>query len=96
MDYNSSFENKQFNVDHSVYDNLNDTLVNTCPCLSLQVLPCNLWLTVKLDTNATPVAHHTHVPVPLHWQDEVKAGLDQDVRLGVPIRENQSLGVTAW
>ena len=30
-----------------------------------------------------PVAHHTTVTVPLHWQDEVKARLDQDVRLGV-------------
>ena len=49
---------------------------------------------LMVDTNATPVAHHTPVPVPLHWQDKVKAGLDQDVR-GVPIGENQSLGVTA-
>ena len=38
---------------------------------------------LMVDTNATPVAHHTPVPVPLHWQDEVKSGLDQDVRLGV-------------
>ena len=29
----------------------------------------------------TPTAHHTPVPVPLHWQDQVKAGLDQDVTL---------------
>ena len=38
---------------------------------------------LMVDTNATPVAHHTPVPVPLHWQDEVKSGLDQDVCLGV-------------
>ena len=38
---------------------------------------------LTVDTNATPVAHHTPVPVPLHWQDEVKSGLDQDVHLGV-------------
>ena len=38
---------------------------------------------LMVDPNATPVAHHTPVPVPLHWQDEVKAGLDQDIRLGV-------------
>lgn len=30
-----------------------------------------------------PVAHHSPVPVPIHWQEEVKAGLDQNVRLGV-------------
>ena len=36
-----------------------------------------------LDEDATPVAHHTPIPVAIHWQDEVKAGLDRDVRLGV-------------
>lgn len=36
-----------------------------------------------VDTNAKPIAHHTPVPVPLHWQEEVKAVLDQNVRLGV-------------
>lgn len=38
---------------------------------------------LMIDPEAKPVAHHTPVPVPLHWQDAVKAGLDQDVRLGV-------------
>ena len=38
---------------------------------------------IMIDNDAKPVAHHTPVPVPLHWQDEVKAGLDQDVLLGV-------------
>jgi hypothetical protein len=36
-----------------------------------------------VDPDAEPVAHHTPVPVPIHWKEEVKAGLDQDVRLGV-------------
>ena len=36
-----------------------------------------------IDTQATPTAHHSPIPVPLHWQDEVKADLDRDVRLGV-------------
>ena len=36
-----------------------------------------------IDPYVTPKAHHTPIPVPLHWQEEVKAGLDQDVRLGV-------------
>ena len=38
---------------------------------------------LMVDPDATPTAHHTPVPVPLHWQDQVKAGLDQDVRLEV-------------
>lgn len=40
-------------------------------------------LRLMLDEDATPVAHNTPIPVAIHWQDEVKAGLDQDVRLGV-------------
>ena len=40
-------------------------------------------LRLNIDPNAKPVAVHTPIPVPLHWQEEVKAGLDRDVRLGV-------------
>ena len=40
-------------------------------------------LRLMIDPNATPTAHHSPIPVPLHWQEEVKAGLDRDVRLGV-------------
>ena len=36
-----------------------------------------------IDPQAIPTAHHSPIPVLLHWQDEVKAGLDRDVRLGV-------------
>ena len=35
------------------------------------------------DPEATPVAHHKPLPVDLHWRKEIKAGLDQDVCLGV-------------
>ena len=38
---------------------------------------------LMIDANAKPVAHHNPIPVPLHWQEEVKAGLDQDIRLKV-------------
>ena len=38
---------------------------------------------LMVDPDAKPVAYHTPVPVPLHWQEAVKAGLDQDVQLGV-------------
>ena len=55
---------------------------NTC---AHQPLPVMTGPPIKLmiDQDATPVAYHTPIPVPLHWQEEVKAGLDQDVRLGV-------------
>jgi len=38
---------------------------------------------LMIDPTAKPVAHHSPIPVALHWQDAVKAGLDQDVDLGV-------------
>ena len=38
---------------------------------------------LMVDPEAEPIAHHTPVPVPLHWRDAVKAGLDHDVQLGV-------------
>ncbi len=40
-------------------------------------------LRLKIDPLAAPMAHHSPIPVPLHWQEEVKAGLDRDVWLGV-------------
>jgi len=36
-----------------------------------------------VNPDAKPVARHSTVPVPLHWRDAVKEGLDRDVRLGV-------------
>ena len=55
---------------------------NTC---EHQQLPLMSGVPRRLLVNpdAEPVAHHTPIPVPLHWQEEVKAGLDQDVPLGV-------------
>ena len=40
---------------------------------------------LMVDPDVKPVAHHTPVlvPVPIHRRSELKAGLDQDVRLGV-------------
>ena len=55
---------------------------NTCPHQMLPLMqgpPMHLMI----DENATPVAHHTPVPVPIHWQEQVKADLDRDVALGV-------------
>ena len=40
-------------------------------------------LRLIIDKDATLVARHNPIPVAVHWQDEVKAGLDDDVRLGV-------------
>ena len=40
-------------------------------------------LALHIDPTATPKPCHTPIPIPIHWQEEVKRGLDRDVRLGV-------------
>ena len=55
---------------------------NTCEHQQLPLME-GPPMRLMIDKNAEPTAHHTPIPVPLHWQDEVKAGLDQDVALGV-------------
>ena len=55
---------------------------NCCEC---QPLPDMHGPPVKihLTEDAKPVASHSPIPVPLHWQKKVKAGLDRDVAIGV-------------
>ena len=69
------------------------SIFNTCPH---QPLPSVTGppLRLMLHEDATPVAHHTPIHVAIHWQDEVKAGHDQDVRLGVLERVPISTPVT--
>lgn len=40
-------------------------------------------LRLMVDKDAKPVAFHKPIPVPLHWRDKIKEGIDMDVRLGV-------------
>ena len=62
---------------------------NTC---EHQPLPRMTGPPMKLmiDTNATPVAHHTPYRVPIHLQESTKKGLDKDVKLKVlePVPDN--------
>ena len=55
---------------------------NTCEHQTLPLMD-GPPMRLMIDPYATPTAHHSPIPVPLHWQDEVKAGLDRDVKLGV-------------
>lgn len=55
---------------------------NTCEHQALPMMegpPMKLMINPK----AEPIAYHSLIPVPIHWQEEVKAGLDRDVCLGV-------------
>ena len=55
---------------------------NTCTHQPLPMMT-GKKLRLYIDKDAKPVAYHTPIPIPIHWRDDVKAGLDQDVRLGV-------------
>ena len=50
---------------------------------------------LMIDQNAKPVAIHKAIPVPIHFQEDVKEGLNTDVRLGVlePVPEGTP---TTW
>uniref|UniRef100_A0A0L8GNU8 Uncharacterized protein n=1 Tax=Octopus bimaculoides TaxID=37653 RepID=A0A0L8GNU8_OCTBM len=43
----------------------------------------DLPIRLMVDPNAKPVAHHMPIPVPIHWQEKVKVGLDYVVQLGI-------------
>ena len=62
--------------------NFRSSTFNTC---EHQHLPLMAGVTMRhmVNANAEPVAHPTPITVPLHWQSDVKAGLNHDVLLGV-------------
>ena len=63
-------------------DYYSSSTFNTCehqPLTKMDGPPLRLMI----DKDADPVACHKAIPVPLHWQAEVKEALDRDVQLGV-------------
>ena len=63
-------------------DHYKSSTFNTCEHQTLLLMDTP-HLKMMVDPQAEPVAYHTPVPVPLHWRDPVKAGLDHDVQMGV-------------
>ena len=55
---------------------------NVCECQPLPEMH-GPPLKIFLQDGAKPVAAHTPIPIPIHWQKEVKAGLDRDEAIGV-------------
>ena len=49
------------------------------PLLPMEGQPLRLMI----HPDAKTVACHTPIDVPIHWRDDVKAGLDQDCKMGV-------------
>ena len=55
---------------------------NCCECQPLPKMH-GPPLKIFMQDGVRPVASHSPIPIPVHWQKQVKAGLDRDVRLGV-------------
>ena len=74
-------ENRQ-RLQEWLLDYYKSSTFNTSKHQSLPLMD-SIPMRLMIDPEAEPVAHHIPVPVPLHWQEDVKAGLDHDVSLGV-------------
>lgn len=74
--------NNRLNLRDFLLNHYRSNTFNTC---EHQALPLMRGPPMRLlvEPDAKPVAHHSPVPVTILWQEEVKAGLNQDVRLGV-------------
>lgn len=75
-------ESNRKRVQQWLLDYYRSSTFNTCEHQPLPLME-GAPMRLMVDPNVEPVAHHTPIPVPLHWQTDVKAGLDQDVSLGV-------------
>ena len=56
---------------------------NCCEHQPLPLMDSSPPLRLFVEEDAVPVAVHTPSQVPLHWQEDVKKGLDRDCQLGV-------------
>ena len=75
-------EENRHRLERYLLDHYAATAFNVCEHQPLPMMS-GPPLSLTIDPNATPKPCHTPITVPIHWQDEVKAGLDRDVRLGV-------------
>ena len=65
-----------------ILDYFKSSTFNICPHQPLPFMS-GPPMELMIDPNASPKAHLKARPVPIHYQEEVKAGLDMDERLGV-------------
>ena len=75
-------EDNRENLEQWLLSHYKASTFNTChhqPLLPMEGPPLRLMI----HPDAKPVACHTPIDVPIHWRDDVKAGLDQDCKMGV-------------
>ena len=70
-------------LEQYILDRFHSSAFNCCERQKLPLIKDTPPLKIYVDPEAKPVAAHVPSPVPLHWQEGVKGGLDRDCRLGV-------------
>ena len=65
-----------------ILDEYRASAFNICECQALPTMHGEP-LSIRIPEGAIPVASHTPINIPVHWEDAVKAQLDRDERLGV-------------
>ena len=65
-----------------LFDHCNSSIFTMCEHQPLPMMD-SPPMQLMVDPEAAPIAHHKRLPVPLHWRDEIKAALDQDVCLSL-------------
>ena len=66
-----------------IIEKYSSSAFNCCENQKLPLVSETVPMSLYVDADARPVAHHKAYPVPIHWQSDVKAGIDSDVKLGV-------------
>ena len=68
-------------------DKLKEHLIQSFPTVFEKSVPFKQMncppVHIHLKEDAKPYATHVPIPIPLHWKKEVKANIDEDVRLGI-------------
>ena len=81
LPYSATPENRH-KIEAFLLDYYKSSSFNVCEHQQLPLMT-GPPMTLMIDPKAKPVAYHTPIPVPIHWQEEVKKGIDNDVALGV-------------
>jgi hypothetical protein len=74
-------ENRE-KLEKFLLDYYKSSTFNTCEHQTLPMMEVPP-LKLMVDKESTPKAFHKPIPVPIHWRESIKDGLDRDVRLGV-------------
>ena len=70
------------NLQQWIFNYYASSAFNCCECQPLPAMH-GPPLKIHMKKGAKPVASHSPIPVPIHWQKKVKAGLDRDEAIGV-------------